>query len=1286
MNRDTGTFRKAREERNPGADLLFFLFLLFFFCCSSLFSAPPRVVMIQDMSSGKALKVESFSVTCSVLLTSVDRDNASFLMVNGLNGEGVSFQYRKSPNYYLTVDGNELALSYRKHSKWFLKMASFKLIRKSDGSVQIESAGKPGYMLAVSASIPIVSTAGGNFMLRSPVPEPESDETETSPVQTLNPPVRQPVSPNMSQNRHITTTSASPEQGKPETPKHTESIGSLVLNVLSTQAKAIKGLFTSSPETKAKEPATDEVEAAKHTVKEGTGWNNPSKEAASPAVLQIPPMGDMAALNDFVDTGAITTTMNLLKKLYGELTPEQEASLRKQFDQYYEYPCEEVKEYFRKLNRELYRLVTLKMRLSVEMSGYGQAAAESTNALAFQNETMAKAASRHLIQRRKRILSIQQQLAQINMHLNTVGDVPNALEVKKKREKFFEDMILLSLNEQKSQRKPAMDQSTSARVETSTNNVGFKYISINTKPEIRKLVSDPYSVTYEEKAGQSEGLFTFYDARQQWDSENPTPRGDSVATFTWKLPSAIFAVVDDTKVNDWVISNTRPTEKWNIDLAASSNCNVRMESVILPSVPAKMNLDDLFQGGQEISGMEIRFTQSLFNSLHQNHGVIALRFRILSGNGGKDPTVLVLYRFQLQNDMEKRKQEPQVNEADFAMPGKEDYYKLQIEQLKEDIDRYRSMLRKAGTDAEKKHYEWMIMGKEADLQQQKDLLAEVKTGQFRHTETRWDKVNAEISANRFLEDSRKYQEKIHQAEYRTDMIRKIGEMSNKITEQDELGVRDWAERQRKAALEAGDDAKLAAIYTALQKRYQQNLEEGQTSAGLEVAKMDDYLEAAKYVKDKADTGFMIASTIQSGGTMYLYAAYTGLTNGISDGIRSGVEHAVKSLNMTTMIAGSAYDGYNVVDPRTGKKMGWKGAAKNTAITVALLGVCHVAIKGAVKTCTVAEEAYSKYAFESAMTVQEREMSITMVNQYEKKLLQMEKLAQRGESAAAREQALLMEKETEKLMANPHAKNYLKYNGSPEIQRAYVQYENKVKARVEARFKKMMEERGWDKFELKEFRNAASGDSVPMDWDIGLIEDKLQTVNIKGKEIKFIMKNGRRMSVKQFQKEGEELFRKAYHLETGYSAEGSFANLTTSAHNEAFKDVAILTDPSRASRELAEETAGTVKYKADHMLGKHSAGFITKAGKMGEACRGLAKEIRTKLIPNLQQWKDGQKALLDNMNGVQYFNRLEAVLREFGENRINIVEAERSVRRLTGKSLDELPAFISGSLKHAIQAK
>lgn len=82
-----------------------------------------------------------------------------------------------------------------------------------------------------------------------------------------------------------------------------------------------------------------------------------------------------------------------------------------------------------------------------------------------------------------------------------------------------------------------------------------------------------------------------------------------------------------------------------------------------------------------------------------------------------------------------------------------------------------------------------------------------------------------------------------------------------------------------------------------------------------------------------------------------------------------------------------------------------------------------------------------------------------------------------------------------------------------------------------------------------------------------------------------------------------------------------------------------------------------------MLGKHSMDFIIKAGKMGEACRGMAKEIKTKLIHNIRQSKKGQKFLLDNLDGVDYFKRLETVLRESGENRI-IINALDWLARLT----------------------
>ena len=229
---------------------------------------------------------------------------------------------------------------------------------------------------------------------------------------------------------------------------------------------------------------------------------------------------------------------------------------------------------------------------------------------------------------------------------------------------------------------------------------------------------------------------------------------------------------------------------------------------------------------------------------------------------------------------------------------------------------------------------------------------------------------------------------------------------------------------------------------------------------------------------------------------------------------------------------------------------------------------------------------------------------------------------------------------------------------------------------------MMRENGWEKFRLKGFRNTASGNSIGMDWDYGLIEDNLKTMVINGNEVKVIMKNGKPMTVRQFQKEGERLFKKAYKLETDFSAEGSFATLTTSANPEAFKDVAILKDPAMAEEDLAGHTAWTVKYKAEHMMSKHSMGFITKVGKLGEACRGLAKEIRTKLIPNLEQSRN--KLYLNDR--VAFMEQLQATLQEFGENHISVVEAERSVRKLTGKSLNELPEYISTSLRKAIEAK
>ncbi|NOY22543.1 MAG: hypothetical protein GXO70_03380, partial [Acidobacteria bacterium] len=186
----------SAPELKPGSHrafipLFFFLVILMFLFQFPVLAGSGRRVVLMEGNSGKAIVVRGFQVTTGVLRTSLDRKNATFLVVDGLNKEGVSFQWEQSPNYFLIVDGNQITLSYRKHSDWFKRMASFKIQENSDGISRIESVGKPGFMLTVSGSRLIPAQNEGpasSFRFRSP-----EQKTQPVPTKTLNRPVNDTV-------------------------------------------------------------------------------------------------------------------------------------------------------------------------------------------------------------------------------------------------------------------------------------------------------------------------------------------------------------------------------------------------------------------------------------------------------------------------------------------------------------------------------------------------------------------------------------------------------------------------------------------------------------------------------------------------------------------------------------------------------------------------------------------------------------------------------------------------------------------------------------------------------------------------------------------------------------------------------------------------------------------------------------------------------------------------------------------------------------------------------------
>ncbi len=1249
----------------------------------------------------------------------------------------------------------------------------------------------------------------------------------------------------------------------------------------------------------------------------------------SPALLENMAVtkADLKPMENFIDTGTITTTISLLKQLYGKLTPEQKQILEKQFDAYYQYPSDEVIKQFQVLNKILYQAIELKTRLSIELQQFGHTAAEAMNASDFNNPSMMIQASSRLSAHQKNILAIQRQINEVNMHLNNLDDLADAEAIKKQHEKQFEELIrrsagaslkkdtlstesasidgLWELNRDEPvsfiysadnlsyENKPIKDIPETQRdfmgffrsnkiylktIHTMQNGYSLIYlykeheynnslfgdevsaaisksldeafggktstgkfddtferfimqqvakdkyilfwnddhdtltwkISLSVKGrtlqfEYEKLPS-PYmhgegratlarfqfhklntpsspptlkngawnwsemseDFQYEIQAYKALSKAAKEKEYQQLDLDNVDEIQQKIALFkhnknifaqevslfkgeipslikednlVWKLDSVkvknAFISDDDYSVSlakghikiwRWVLIKKEETHNDNgmthyippIDRESSNISQKKLVATFTWLVPDKVydegtdwkvNLQvstaipsswkavtsERYRiGSNTDSGVKVMVIpekplsshsiQMSKKSLSENDGHILLQAQLLDNKEGIDfnPEITISYHFKLltKDSLGKPGVQGNIETEVSELMDKQDFYKLQIEQLTEDLNRYKEMMITATAIKQKKSIALLMMGKEADIQQQKDLLAELTSGEFHHTKTRWDKHNADITRSRFLQQEKDYQSKLKIiADMRklTAYLRKSGSGQYRI--------KNWGQNKFAQAAKSGDYNKMQKVFFQVRKLSMNNLEKDQAYAEVNVIEKDDMLERALWVKGIAEAGILVGSMgLSSGGTL-IYAGYAGLTDGISDGINAGIKKAVTSLNMGTMIAGSAYDGYQTIDPKTGKKQGFKGAATHALTTAAIMGTLHITVTGIVKSAGIAKAAYQESRLvDSAIQAQERKMSKILINQYEEKIANYKKLLKSGNKVAASQELAKIEQETMKLMANPHAKNILKYQGGTTTQRYYQYSERKIQAKIKQAFIKKMEEKGWSKFKLQEFRNASSGKTVGMDWDVGLVESQLETRWVNGQASKVIKKNGQYFTVKQWQKEAEKEFQKVYYKQTGYSAEGSFANITSSAHKEAFKDLTVLTNPAAASKELADNTARTIKYKADVMIKSHSGGFISKTGKLGEASRGMAKEIRTKLIPNIQQSKNSSEFLLDKASGVDYFNRLEKLLREFGENKISITEAERGVKNLTGKSLTELPVFISTSLKRAIKAK
>ncbi|HOG12771.1 MAG TPA: tetratricopeptide repeat protein [Smithellaceae bacterium] len=609
-------------------------------------------------------------------------------------------------------------------------------------------------------------------------------------------------------------------------------------------------------------------------------------------------------------------------------------------------------------------------------------------------------------------------------------------------------------------------------------------------------------------------------------------------------------------------------------------------------------------------------------------------------NAAKSPLAMTAVDEQWLNEEPEAVTADDFKKRQERLAEAEKFYRSNIEMLQKNLIREQADYAREQDPDRKAAFFFRMMGIQADIQAEQDKINTLHTGKIVHTRTQYD----DYVQNKFIERIKEEQEKYVKLERAAAIIRKEtkklppGEREKAAEFVDKhINGKTLANLDEETVKKAGE-----AIFNKTQ-----GYNEAEAAKYEEEAYMwDDYLTRAERVKMAADIGMVGCSFL--GGPMALSSAYD-----ISTGyFQGGIKEAATQLVLQT----GAF--------ALGKYVGAGSKAATGADDAAAAAKTAARQSGKVsKGLSSAEELkiFQANRARGEKTVKEFEnLNQSLKNAYLNK-------ASQNEIAAIKKQ---IREKTVEIQANPHAKNFLKYQGDKLTQTRFNRSIKSVHQDVEKKFYEKMrkEPYQWSEFKIKEMRNASSAGSVGMDYDIGLIE-KPNFIKLSDGTMKrqyWLMRDGKPATRSQWQQEAQKCWNEAYEEVALKNAERSWENLTTRIHPESYQDLAVLDgNLNQVSKAWIQQTADVTRYKAMHML---KDGSMSKFEKLQEISRGTAKDLNTKLMPifeSMQKTKQVSAA-------AEHWKKVSSVLDDFGKNKIDPITAERRIAELTGgKSIPEV---------------
>ncbi len=510
-----------------------------------------------------------------------------------------------------------------------------------------------------------------------------------------------------------------------------------------------------------------------------------------------------------------------------------------------------------------------------------------------------------------------------------------------------------------------------------------------------------------------------------------------------------------------------------------------------------------------------------------------------------------------------------------------------------------------------------------------DRIRELQTGEIVHTRTPID----EWYAARFVQQVRDRMDPDSQIRRYAPGVQRLTRLAPR-DEREKLAA--FVGHHMKDAHTWGDVRKMRKIAHVVFEKVQGHWENVSATETEKALDAEQNLRYAQLVKTVAEAEMFVATMGASGWVMPVFegcVGFAGAEGGLGNRLYEGTKHALMWTNVAGMAAAQAMEGYEKGGWLSGQK-GWVGALERGATTfVALKGLEYgVGKLFAAEHPPAGSKPDVKKAFEEARYRIALEDSKHLVDDYHRAYKEYQRAMEFGASGAEiqameralRDKATMLHSTYEGKLILKSAARDPKY---AELIADYNQRLGQVHEQVQARFRQLMNERGYDEasqWVMREFRNASSAGTVGMDYDIGLMRRYLDSATEKSRlltEIPFT-KDGLRVSQVQLQAEAQAAWEAAYQAVTGRSARRSFETLTTSAHPEIYTDLAWLgTEKIRHVNigQLASRKAGqagdVTAYKVAEMM--HNPDLL-HVSRMVESARGMAKDINTKLLPLIEE--------------------------------------------------------------------